>query len=370
MPPRPFQVALADSELSDLRTRLRHTRWPTTPPGVGWSQGVDPAYLREITTHWAEKFDWRGQEAHINTYQHFQVALSTADVHFIHHKAERDGVPIILTHGWPSTFLEYLPVIRPLTEAGFDVVVPSLPGYGFTTRPDQQHTLRDTARLWRELMHSLGYRRFAAHGGDFGSGVTTFLALDHPDDLIGIHLTNLELDPYLGPGSDPLTEAERALVEHEEEFVARAGGYNLLQSTTPLTAGYGLSDSPVGLAAWVLEKWRAWSDCGGDLERFDRDLLLSTLTLFWVTNTITDSMRDFHDNRDLYDALTADDRVRVPTAIGLFDNEFAHHGRMPKSWAERLYDVRRWTEMPSGGHFAAVEEPQALVDDLVEFFLS
>lgn len=375
---RPFSIAVEEPVLDDLRRRLLATRWPTPAPGEPWAQGTDLTYLRDLLSYWAKEYDWHARQAELNAFDHFHARLSDVDVHFVHQRAVGGGgVPLLLTHGWPSTFAELLPLVPLLTDpAGygiggpaFDVVIPSLPGYGFTARPPRAHTMRDTAALWHRLMTGLGYDRYGAQGGDFGAGVSTFLALDVPDALIGLHLSNLELDPYLGPGTPPLTGEEQALVEHEQEFFDREGGYNLVQSTKPQTLGYALADSPAGLAAWVLEKWRAWSDCGGTLEsRFSRDFLLTTLTLFWVTNTITDSMRDYYDNRDLYEGLTAEDRVRVPTAVGLFDNEFAHEGAVPRSWAERLYQVRRWTVMPSGGHFAAAEEPERLACDIAAFF--
>ncbi|RLK58211.1 epoxide hydrolase family protein [Actinokineospora cianjurensis] len=368
MEPLPFRVFVDEAELASLRGRLRATRWPTVG-GVGWNQGVDPAYLREVVRYWADEFDWRAQERRLNGFAHFHMRVSDVEVHFVHERAVGGpGVPIVLTHGWPSTFAEYLPVVPLLTARGFDVVVPSLPGYGFTARPDRPHTMRDTARLWRDLMHGLGYSRFAAHGGDFGAGVTTFLGLDFPEDLLGLHLSNLELDPDLGPGSPPLSDAEHALIAAEEDFVSREGGYNLVQSTKPLTLGHALADSPVGLAAWILEKWRAWSDCHGSLEpHFTRDDLLTTLTLYWTTNTITTSLLDFHDNRPLYDLPLP--RVTTPTAIALFDNEHAHQGHIPRTWAARLYNLQRWNVMPTGGHFAATEEPEALATDLAAFFL-
>ncbi|WP_228771804.1 epoxide hydrolase family protein [Actinokineospora iranica] len=374
----PYAVAVDDAVLADLRARVRNTRWPSPAPGAPWSQGTDLAYLRAIADYWADGFPWRAQEDELNRHQHFRARLDDVDIHFVHARAARgDGVPLVLTHGWPSTFAELLPLVPRLTDPAahgidgpaFDVVIPSLPGYAFSTRPARPITMRDTAGLWHRLMRGLGYRRYGAHGGDFGSGVSTFLGLDQPDALIGLHLSNFELDPYLGPGSPPLTDAERSFVEHEEDFAEREGGYNLVQSTRPQTLGYALNDSPTGLAAWVLEKWRAWSDCRGDLaSRFSRDFLLTTVTLFWVSGSITETLRDYHDNASVYDTLTPTDRVRVPTAVGLFDNEFAHNGTVPRSWGERLYNLRRWTVSPTGGHFAAAEEPDLLARDIATFF--
>ena len=299
-------------------------------------------------------------------------------IHFVHARAAGgEGVPLILTHGWPSTFAELLPLVPLLTDPAahgiegpsFDLVIPSLPGYCFSERPAAPWTLADTARLWHRLMRGLGYDRYGAHGGDFGSGVAAFLAMAHPEAVTGVHLSNLELAPYLGPDAPPLSAAERAFVDQEERWVREEGGYHAVQSTRPQTLAYGLTDSPAGLAAWILEKWRTWSDCGGDLDRrFTRDSLLTTVTLFWVTGCIATSLRDYYDNRDLYESLTATDRVRVPTAVGLFGHELADDGDPPREWAERLYDVRRWNVMPSGGHFAAAEEPLMLARDIAAFF--
>ncbi|WP_216215530.1 epoxide hydrolase family protein [Amycolatopsis aidingensis] len=374
----PFTIAVTDEVLADLRDRIRRTRWPAAAPGAAWSQGTDVDYLREVLAYWAEDFDWRARERALNRFHHFRARIGDVDVHFVHHRAASGtGIPLVLTHGWPSTFVELLPLVPLLTDPAahgidgpaFDVVIPSLPGYGFSSRPPRAVTMRDTAALWHRLMRGLGYRRYGVQGGDFGSGIGTFLGVDEPESVLGLHLSNIELDPYLGADAPPLTEAERAFIEQERDFAEREGGYNAVQSTAPQTLGYALNDSPAGLAAWLLEKWRSWSDSGGDIEsRFSRDFLLTTITLFWVTATITESMRDFHDNRDCHAARTATDRVRVPTAVGLFGNEFAHGGAPPRSWAERLYDLRRWTVLPSGGHFAAAEEPWLLARDIAAFF--
>jgi pimeloyl-ACP methyl ester carboxylesterase len=218
-------------------------------------------------------------------------------------------------------------------------------------------------------MRGLGYERYAAQGGDFGAGVATLMALDDPEPMLGIHLSTLEMSPYTGPGSRPLSEAERAYVEQLRRWEEAEGGYKAIQSTKPQTLGYGLNDSPAGLAAWILEKWRSWADTGGDLEtRFSRDFLLATVTLYWVTQTVTSSMRDYVDNRWFGVALGPEDFVAVPTAIAVFTEHFVSEGTPPREWAERLYDLRRWTPMPSGGHFAAAEEPELLARDIAAFF--
>ena len=376
----PFAIAVDEAVLTDLLTRIRRTRWPSPAPGAPWSQGTDLDYLRDVLAYWADDFDWRARERELNGFAHFRAEVDGVRLHFVHERARRGGgTPLVLTHGWPSTFAELLPLVPLLTDPeghgidgrAFDVVIPSLPGYGFSERPARIGvTTRSTAGLWHRLMRGLGYERYGAQGGDFGAAVSTFMALDDPDAMIGLHLSNLDNDPYTGPGSRPLTGAERTYMAEHQRWLAVERGYGAIQSTKPQTLGYGLTDSPAGLAAWILEKWRAWSDSGGDPERrFSRDFLLTVVTLFWVTETIAHSMRDYFDNRWSPEAtIGAGDFVRVPTAITSFSHHFAPEGVPPREWAERLYDVRRVTPMPSGGHFPAVEEPELLARDIAAFF--
>lgn len=375
----PFTIRVPDEVLSDLRTRIRNTRWPDQAPGTAWAQGTDLAYLQQLLGYWAGGFDWRAQEHQLNTFRHFRAEIDNIHVHFVHERArEGPGIPLILTHGWPSSFLELLPLVPLLTDPkahgidapGFDLVIPSLPGYGFSERPAQAN-YRTVARLWHRLMHGLGYERYGAGGGDFGSGVSTLMAIDDPAPLIGIHLTTMEADlwPPAGKGSRPLSDAESAYVAQVRRWDEAERGYSAIQSTKPQTLGYGLNDSPAGLAAWILEKWRAWGDSHGDLDgRFSREFLLTMLTLYWVTETITPSMRDYFDNRWRPADIAPGARVLVPVGFANFGNNFVSEGNLPREWVERLYDVRRWTAMPSGGHFAAAEEPERLARDIAAFF--
>ncbi len=379
VPVEPFSIRVGEQVLADLRARIRNTRWPDQAPGAAWEQGTDLGYLRDLLAYWAEEFDWRAQERELNSFDHFRADLDGVHVHFVHQRARRGrGIPLILTHGWPSTFVELLPLVPLLTDpqrhgidgAAFDVVIPSLPGYGFSERPARPAAnYRYTAALWHRLMRGLGYERYGAQGGDFGAGVATLMALDDPAPMVGVHLSNLEIPPYTGPGSRPLSAAERAYLERNQAWWQAEGGYKAIQSTKPQTLGYGLNDSPAGLAAWILEKWRSWADTRGDLEgRFSREFLLTTVTVYWATQTITPSMRDYFDNR--WSAVTVGPRdvVGVPTGIAVFANESAPEGQPPREWAERLYNVRRWTPMPSGGHFAPAEEPERLARDIAAFF--
>jgi pimeloyl-ACP methyl ester carboxylesterase len=375
----PFSIRVEDEVLANLQARIRNTRWPDEAPGVAWEQGTDRGYLRHMLTYWAEEFDWRAQERELNALRQFRAELDGVQIHFVHEPATRGGgIPLILTHGWPSTFVELLQLVPLLTDPqahgidgpAFDVVIPSLPGYGFSDRPGHSGVnYRYTAGLWHRLMRGLGYERYGAQGGDFGAGVTTLMALDDPARMIGIHLNNLEITPYMGPESRPLSAAEQIYLARNEAFRVTEGGYKAIQSTKPQTLGYGLNDSPAGLAAWILEKWRAWADSHGDLDAcFSRELLLTNLTIYWVTQTITSSLRDYFDNRWFGVTLGPDDVVRVPTGIAVFANQYVDEGLPPREWAARLYNVRQWTPMPSGGHFAAAEAPERLARDIVTFF--
>ena len=352
----PFMIRVPDEVLADLRTRIGNTRWPKQAPGAAWAQGTDLEYLKRLFTYWANGFDWRAQERQLNTFTHVRAELGDIHVHFIHERArEGSGIPVILTHGWPSSFLELLPLVPLLTNPkangidapAFDVVIPSLPGYGFSERPAQAN-YRTIARLWHSLMHGLGYERYGAGGGDFGAGVATHMALENPAPMIGIHLSTMELWPPTGEGTRPLTTAERAYVAQAGQWDEVERGYSAIQSTRPQTLGYALNDSPAGLGAWILEKWRAWSDSDGDLDaRFSQDFLLTMLTLYWVTETITTSMRDYFDNRWHGAEIPPGTRVQVPVGFANFDKHYVSEGSPPREWVERLYAVRRWTSMPS-----------------------
>jgi pimeloyl-ACP methyl ester carboxylesterase len=375
----PFKVAVAEQVLADLKTRIRNTRWPDSAPGAPWSQGTDLEWLRNLMDYWAEEFDWRAQEQRLGEFAQFRIEIDGVQIHFVHARARGGrGIPLILTHGWPSAFLEYFPLVPLLTDPvqhgidgpAFDLVIPSLPGYVFSERPRRAGVnYRVVSGLWHRLMTELEYERYGSGGGDFGAGVATLMALDRPDSIIGIHLSNLELAPYIGPASRALSPAERAYIGASDLWAQSEGGYKTIQSTRPQTLGYALNDSPAGLAAWIAEKWRSWSDCHGDLEgRIPRDFLLTLLTLYWVTGTITSSMRDYFDNRWHGITLGPHDFVRSPTAIINFTSQYVFEGNAPREWAERLYNVQRWTPMERGGHFAPTEEPVALARDIATFF--
>ncbi len=266
----PFSIQIEEEILSDLRERILRTRWPDQAPGAAWDQGTELNYLKQLLAYWADGFDWRAQERELNAVNHFRAELDGVHIHFVHERARHgQGIPLILTHGWPSTFIELLPLVPFLTDPkghgidgpAFDVVIPSLPGYGFSDRPAQVRVnYLHVAGLWHRLMSGLGYERYGAQGGDFGAGIATFMALKDPEPMIGVHLSNLEITPYTGPEAWPLSAAERTYLERSQAFWHEESGYKAIQSTKPQTLAYGLSDSPAGLAAWILEKWRSWAE--------------------------------------------------------------------------------------------------------------
>lgn len=356
----PFRIHLSDEDLNDLQTRLRHTRWPSQVPGIGWKQGTELDWLQHLVSYWANEFDWRTWERRLNTHDHFLWE----GIHFVHRRAKSGaksglGQPLLLTHGWPGSFLDYLDMLPMLEE--FDIVIPSLPGYGFSPRPAREGiNYRYVSERWHQLMSALGYSRYAAAGYDFGAGVTTILALDHPESVMGIHLTTLESDLAPAVEDSDLTDLERSYLAVNRRWDATERGYSAIQSTKPQTIGYGLNDSPAGLAAYLGEKWHSWSDVTPS-----HDFLCATLTLYWATQTIPSSMRDYWDNR--WHPVECS-YVTTPTAFGLFAHQTVPEGEPPRSYLERVYNIQRWTVFPRGGHFAPVEEPAMLAEDMIAFF--
>jgi len=366
----PFSINVSDDVLDDLRRRLSSTRWPPAAPGEDWQLGTDLDYVRTLAEYWADGFDWRRSESRLNAYQQFTAEIDAVRIHFVHGRARRgnaETTPIVLTHGWPSAFIEYLPLLDLLSDR-FDVVVPSLPGYGFSERPHELAVnYRHVAAMWHALMTGLGYERYAVGGGDFGAGVASLIALDHPESAVGVHLTNFELLPVASDVEKPRHE-EQAFFEASAAWWAREDGYKRIQGTKPQTLSYALTDSPVGVLAWILEKWRSWTDSAGDpITKFGRDFLLELATIYWLNGTIATSLRDYYDNRWHPSLPDATHRIERPTAFAVFDHYFGGEPSPPRSLVERLYNVTRWTEMPRGGHFAAIEEPQLVAKDLAEF---
>ncbi len=377
MPISPFHLPYSQSAAADLGERLGRTRWPDEVPGACWDYGTNLEFLQELCAYWQHQFDWKAQIERLTALQHFRFLSNGPGIHFIHERGKGPApIPIVLTHGWPGSFLEMLHIIPLLVDPeahgcdptdSFDVVVPSLPGYGFSDRPGCGMNAQQIAGLWNALMHELGYARFGAQGGDIGASVSTCLGLRHPDSVMGIHLNYIpgSYHPFLAEGSQPNPEEERFL-QQAALWNMENGAYAHIQGTRPQTAAYGLNDSPAALAAWILEKFRAWSDCDGNVyTRFTRDELLTNITLYWMTETIHSSFRLYYEGRKSPLRFGEDDFVRVPCAIARFPREIYFP---PREWVARGYNVQQWTEMPRGGHFAAAEEPALLAQDIRTFF--
>jgi pimeloyl-ACP methyl ester carboxylesterase len=380
MPPplRPsrFAIDVPDDVLRDLADRLARPRFPQRT-AAEWQAGTDPDYLRELAIYWRDVFDWRARERELNDAPQFTADIDGQRVHFVHVRAVgvQQGprpLPLILTHGWPSSFLEMLPLVARLTdpvrhggrpEDAFDVVIPSLPGFAFSDLPASGPlTAPVIADLWARLMTQvLGYPRFGAYGGDIGSHVTGFLGARHPDLVTGIYTHHPNLHPILD-SAQPFSVAEQHYLDAREAEHSSDGGYAAIQSTRPDTLAAALTDSPVGLAAWLVDKYRAWSDCDGDLEsRFSKDTLLTIVTLYWVTSTIGSSLRSYYDD----DQAPPMPRVDVPAGITLTPEDRDY----PREYAERSYpDIRQWRGPTRGGHFLALEEPELLTVHLRDFF--
>ena len=372
--PEPFTQQASPAALEDLRTRLRGTRWPDAPRDAGWSLGTDVAYLRELAAYWADGFDWPAQEAALARLPRFRVSLGGLGIHFVHARAAGPALPLVLCHGWPDSFWRYTKVIPLLTDPAahgadpadaFDVVVPDMPGYGYSDRPaGAPLDSIAVAGLWAELMSVLGYARFGAAGGDIGSHVSRYLALDHPDRVVAVHRTDAGPPVFAGDPAD-LTPPERAMFADAAAWGAAEGAYGAMHRTKPQTAAFGLTDSPAGLAAWIIEKLRAWSDCDGEVERsYTRDEILTNVTIYWLTGTIGSSMRMYHANAAI-PAAQLSRRVEVPSGFSLFPAEII---RPPRAWLERTTNLVRVTEPPRGGHFAAFEQPELYAAELRAFF--
>ncbi len=379
MAPRPFTIAIPDEVLDDLRRRLSAVRWPEGPADPGWTYGADAGYLRALVGYWRDGYDWRAAEVRLNRLPQFIAEVDGLDIHFVHERGSGERpLPLILTHGWPGSFVEFEALIEPLAHPeryggdpgdAFDVVVPSLPGYAFSGRPRKPMGPRAIARVWHRLMTDvLGYSRFGAQGGDWGSVVSSWLAYDHPGALAGLHLNMVGLRPQLDENSATLMAEEKDWLRRAGKRIRMERGYREVQATRPQTLAVALNDSPAGLAAWIVDKFRAWGDTGGDVEsRFDRDTLLTNVMLYWCLGSADSASWIYYAAREAGDlALPGDARITVPTGVAAFPVDLVPPP--PRSYAERAYEVVRWSEMPAGGHFAALEEPVRLIDDIRAFF--
>ncbi len=369
----PFQIAASDEDLEDLRSRLRNTRWPNKEVVGDWSQGIPLAYTQEVCSYWANEYDWRAREARLNSFAQFRTDIDGLGIHFIHVRSPHDGaLPLVMTHGWPGSIVEFHKVIGPLTDPtahggeardAFHVVCPSLPGYGFSDKPTEPGWGVDRiAQTWGTLMARLGYDRYVAQGGDWGSMVTTQIAVHDPQHCAGIHVNM----PVVGPDPETMndmTDREKAALEGMQHYNEWDSGYSKQQSTRPQTLGYGLADSPAGQAAWVLEKFWSWMDCDGHPENvLTRDELLDNVMLYWLPGTAASSARLYWESFRTPKL----DLIDLPAGCSIFPKEIF---RTSKRWAsKRFTKLVYWNELDKGGHFAAFEQPEVFVGEVRSCF--
>jgi pimeloyl-ACP methyl ester carboxylesterase len=376
--PQSFTLKVPDAAIAELRERLARTRFPDQAPGEAWAYGTDVGYLHELVEYWGRAFDWRAQEAQLNAFPQYKVPLAGIDLHFLHVPGKGPApCPLLLLHGWPGSVFEFLELIPRLTDPtsfggdpidAFTVVAPSLPGYGLSFEPGQpRFGIEEIADCVAELMRDvLGYRRFAVQGGDWGAFTASRLGVAHPEKLIGIHLNLLAVrrDRQAAANASP---EEKMYLEQLASWLKEETGYQWIQGTRPQTLAFALTDSPAGLGAWIAEKFRAWSDCGGNIESvINRDRLLANVSLYWFTGAIGSSFWPYYARMHRPWPIPEGRTVDVPTGYAQFPREIL---RPPRSLAARTYtDIRRWTVMPRGGHFAALEQPEALAAEVREFF--
>jgi pimeloyl-ACP methyl ester carboxylesterase len=376
---RPYRIEIPQADLDDLHDRLARTRWPSVIEGTGWERGVPVPYLKGLAEYWRTEFDWRAQEAKLNEFAQFVTTVDGQDIHFLHVRSpEPDALPLILTHGWPSSVVEFTEMIGPLTDPAayggdpadaFHVVVPSIPGYGFSTpvREVGWGNLFRVAQAFAEVMSRLGYERFAAQGGDVGAGVTAMLAMLEPQKVVATHTNGPAPYPFGPPVElEGLSDDEQLRAERFNQFQADGLGYLHLQSTRPQTIGYGLADSPVQQLAWIAEKFKEWTDPAAELpdDAVDRDRLLTNVSIYWFTATAGSSANRYSETfHDPSMFAGPPERSPVPTAVAVFPMD-----PPIRRFAEPVHTIVRWTEFDRGGHFAAMEAPDLLIHDVREFF--
>ena len=376
---RSFAIHIEDDDIEDLRRRLRATRFPHVMDETHWDDGASAAFMRRLVHHWLHQFDWRATETRLNLLPQYLANIDGQEIHFVHQPGTGPApLPLVLTHGWPGSFVEMEQMIPMLADPSahggdavdaFHVVVPSLPGFGFSAAPSSPGTSpKHVAGLWAKLMEGLGYSRFAAQGGDIGAGVSAWLARRFPDQVLGFHLNYIpgSFRPPLGADQPPITADEQAFLDIAAAWVGAEGAYAAIQATKPQTLAYAMTDSPAGLAAWISEKFRAWSDCNGNIETvFSMDQLLTDISLYWFGNKVDASFRMYKESKQDPLVFKSGERVLPPMAVAAFPRELP---TPPRSWVERVFNLQRWTPMPRGGHFAAMEQPALLVEDIRAFF--
>jgi pimeloyl-ACP methyl ester carboxylesterase len=372
-----FKVNVSDEVLKDLRERLDRTRFPDEVPDTGWEYGTNLAYMKELVEYWRTRYDWRKHEAELNRFAHYKTNIDGLDIHFIHEPGHGPNPkPLLLSHGWPGSVYEFMRIIPMLTDPAahggdpnrsFTVIAPSLPGYGFSGHPRvRAFNIQAIAETFDKLVTEvLGYKRYCAQGGDWGSAITSRLGEVHGDHLYGIHLNLIFVGGHTRSKGD-LSQEEKVFLADMDHFRREETGYQGIQGTKPQTLAYGLNDSPAGLAAWITEKFRTWTDCGGDLEsRVTKDQLLSNIMIYWVGQSINSSTRLYYEARHHPWRPDPEKRVETPTAAAIFPGEIL---KPPRQWAEAAFNIQHWTVMPRGGHFAAMEEPELLANDIRDFF--
>ncbi len=378
MAPRPFTLSVPDAAIADLKTRLALTRFPDAAPGEPWAFGTSVPYARELVAYWQSQFDWRAQEAALNAFPQFKVALHGIDLHYLHVPGKGPNPkPLLLLHGWPGSVFEFLDIIPRLTDPAafggdpadaFTVIAPSLPGYGLSFAPGQKRfAVPDIAACAHDLMtQTLGFSKFAVQGGDWGASIASVLGYAYPSSVYGIHI-NLLMVPRERPAGKELTIAENQYAEDLMEWMREETGYQQIQGTKPQTLAFGLTDSPAGLAAWIAEKFRSWSDCGGVPENaVSRDRMLGNIALYWFTGAIGSSFWPYYGRLHAPWPIPRGETIDVPTGYAEFPKEIV---RPPRSIAEKVYaNIQRWTVMKKGGHFAAMEQPAALAQEIQDFF--
>jgi pimeloyl-ACP methyl ester carboxylesterase len=379
-----FKIEVPQETVDDLNDRLAKTRWTDEIENSDWQYGTNKTHLKELCDYWQNSFDWKKRQEYLNSFPQYKVTVDGVGIHFIHLKGEgENSIPLLLIHGYPDSYVRFLKIIPLLTKADdngvlFDVIVPSIPGYGFSDIPTEPGmNKKRIAELFVNLMtEELGYEKFAAHGGDWGGGITEQIALYHAEFLIGTHLTDIPFEHGLAEHQD-LSGSEKKYLEATKQWQQTEGAYAMIQSTKPQTLAYGLNDSPVGLAAWMIEKFHSWSDNDGNVENaFTKDELLTNITIYWATQTINSAFRLYNEAMQamigaMYNPLVklnpfekTGNKSEVPAAFAIFPKDISSP---PKKFAKRFFNVQQWTEMPNGGHFAALEEPELLAEDIRKF---
>ena len=369
---KPFSANISEEILYDLQTRIKNTRWTDELTDSNWSYGTSLSFMKELSNYWLNNFDWRKVEAGINSFPNFIANIDGHEIHFIHVKGKgKRSIPLIITHGWPGSFLEMMKLIPLLTEdedVSFDLVIPSIIGFGYSGASNVEGcNSAFVADLWQKLMLELGYKKYGAQGGDIGSGVSIWLSLKYPENVIGLHLNYISSSykPYLKEG-EQLTAEVIAFQKFAQNWASKEGAYSYIQSTKPQTLAYGLNDSPIGLCAWIIEKFNTWSDNGGNIYAvFSKDELLANVTLYWITQTIHSSIRMYNENSKHPLQFGENDFIKVPVGFAKFPKELPIP---PRSFIEKSFYITHWTEMPFGGHFAGMEQPKLLSNDIIKFF--